>query len=464
MTAVTSEQGSHDRVRALVGEYWQTLMDLVRHRSTAEQPDPPLLTTAEKIAGLFRAVGLDGATVTTITHNGRTSAPLVHADQPARTGGARTVLLYAHYDVQPADEAKWKVTKPFVPKEVAVGGDTRLYGRGSADDKSGVVMHLGALKALREKWSGLPVNVKVVVEGEEESGSVLDSYLAAHPEDPRFKADLVIVADTGNLAVGVPALTSTLRGVLSVDVTVRTLAKEVHSGMYGGPAPDAFMVLARLLSTLHDANGDVAVPGLTRFDHDWPAVPEDEYRRNAGVEPGVDLVGTGTLAQRLFGRPSVTVVGLRNAPSMDRPANVLHPEVTARISVRLAPDQDPDAAFKALDAHLRAKAPKGVVRGITPVSLGQGFAAHEGPYHAAVESALKTAYGTGSVAHAGQGGSIPLVSALHAANPGADIVLWGCEEPLANIHGDDESVSRSELEHMTLAEALLLDALAGPHR
>ncbi|ANZ41606.1 hypothetical protein BBK82_42315 [Lentzea guizhouensis] len=460
MTAVTAEQGLYEHVHAL--EFWQTLMDLVKHRSTADDPDPPLRTTADTIAGLFRSVGLSSATVTTITHEGRTSAPLVYADQRADTDGARTVLLYAHYDVQPADEAKWTVTKPFIPKEVTAGGDTRLYGRGSADDKSGVVMHLGALKALREQWSGLPVNVKVVVEGEEESSSVLDSYVAAHPEDPRFKADLVIVADTGNLAVGRPALTSTLRGVLAVDVTVKTLAKEVHSGMYGGPAPDAFTVLVRLLSTLHDAGGDVAVAGLTRFDHDWPAVPEEQYRRNAGVEPGVGLVGTGTLAQRLYGRPAVNVVGLRGAPGMDRPANVLHPEVTARISVRLAPDQDPDAALKAIKDHIEANAPKGVVREVAPVSLGRGFAAYQGPHHAAVETALKTAYKTAVVAHSGQGGSIPLVSALHAANPGSDIVLWGCEEPLANIHGDDESVSRSELEHMTLAEALLLNALAKP--
>jgi acetylornithine deacetylase/succinyl-diaminopimelate desuccinylase-like protein len=464
MTAVTSEQGLHDHVRDSTPAFWQTLMDLVRHKSTADEPAPPLSTTAETIAGLFRAVGLNSATVTTITHQGKTSAPLVYADQPADTGDARTVLLYAHYDVQPADENKWTVTKPFVPKEVAAGGDTRLYGRGSADDKSGVVMHLGALKALRETWSGLPINVKVVVEGEEESSSVLDSYLADHPEDPRFKADLVVVADTGNLAVGRPALTSTLRGILAVDVTVKTLTKEVHSGMYGGPAPDAFTVLARLLATLHDENGDVAVPGLTRFEHDWPAVVEKQYRENAGVVPEVDLVGTGTLAQRLFGRPALNVVGLRGAPSMDRPANVLHPEVTARISVRLAPNQDPDTAREALDAHIRAKAPKGVVTSIVPAALGQGFAAYQGPYHVAVETALKTAYKTDVVAHAGQGGSIPLVSALHAANPGSDIVLWGCEEPLANIHGDDESVSRSELEHMTLAEALLLNALAEPRR
>ncbi|HEX6342077.1 M20/M25/M40 family metallo-hydrolase [Umezawaea sp.] len=464
MTAVASEQGLHEHVRDSAPEFWQTLIDLVKHRSTADQPEPPLRTTAETIAGLFRTVGLSGATVTTITHQGRTSAPLVYAEESANTDGAPTVLLYAHYDVQPADEAKWTVTKPFVPKEVAAGGDTRLYGRGAADDKSGVVMHLGALKVLRETWSGLPINVKVVVEGEEESSSVLDSYLADHPEDPRFKADLVIVADTGNLAVGHPALTSTLRGILAVDVTVKTLAKEVHSGMYGGPAPDAFTVLVRLLATLHDDNGDVAVPGLTRFDHDWPAVPEEQYRQNAGVEPGVALVGTGTLAQRLFGRPSANVVGLRGAPSMDRPANVLHPEVTARISVRLAPNQDPAEALKALRDHIEAKAPQAVVRAVEPVSLGQGFAAYQGPHHAAVETALKTAYGTAGVAHAGQGGSIPLVSALHVANPGADIVLWGCEEPLANIHGDDESVSKSELEHMTLAEALLLNALAKPRR
>ncbi|SDG56057.1 Acetylornithine deacetylase/Succinyl-diaminopimelate desuccinylase [Lentzea fradiae] len=462
MTAVTAGKGLRDHVQAL--EFWQTLIDLVKYRSTADEPDPPLHATAEVIAGLFRSVGLSSADVITISHEGKTSAPLVYADQRSDTKGAPTVLLYAHYDVQPADETKWTVTKPFVPKEVTANGDTRLYGRGAADDKSGVVLHLGALKALRDTWSKLPINVKLVVEGEEESSSVLDSYVDAHPEDPRFQADLIIVADTGNLAVGQPALTSTLRGIVAVDVTVKTLAAEVHSGMYGGPAPDAFMTLVRLLSTLHDANGDVAVAGLTRFEHDWAPVREEQYRKDAGVEPGVGLVGTGTIAQRLFGRPSVNVVGLRGAPSMDRPANVLTPEVTARISVRLAPNQDPDAALKALREHIETHAPEAVVRQVVPVSLGQGFAAYQGPHHAAVETALKTAYKTDAVAQSGQGGSIPLVSALHAANPSSDIVLWGCEEPLANIHGNDESVSRSELEHMTLAEALLLDALAAPAR
>ncbi|RKT56261.1 M20/M25/M40 family metallo-hydrolase [Saccharothrix australiensis] len=465
MTATSSTRDVRERVRGHLPALWRTLAELVRDRSVGADPDPPLAVTAEKVAALFRGAGLPGAAVTAVTHEGRTSAPLVHADAPGPPG-APTVLLYAHYDVQPADGSKWTVTAPFEPKEVDEGDDTRLYGRGAADDKSGIVMHLGALEALRANGSDLPIGVKLVVEGEEEGGdSVLAAHVAANPGDTRFHADVVVVADTGNLAVGRPALTSTLRGALVVDVAVRTLRHEVHSGVHGGPAPDAFLTLAQILATLQDpVTGDVAVPGLGVLDHPWPEVPPEEFRRDAGVLDEVDLIGSGTIAQQLYGRPSVTVVGLAGAPSAARPANVLTPSATARISLRLAPDQDPDRAFALLRRHVLGVAPFGVRPVVTPVGRGAGVTAGGGAFQAEVEAALAAAYGTTEVAHVGQGGSIPLVAALRAANPRADLVLWGCEEPRARIHGDDESVSRSELEHMTVAEALLLHALAGHGR
>ncbi|SER08175.1 M20/M25/M40 family metallo-hydrolase [Actinokineospora terrae] len=463
MTMVLPEQQVRDRVHRLVPELWHALGDLVRHRSVATTPDPPLAVTAETIAELFRAAGLSTATVETITHGTRKSAPMVLADEVAHAG-VTTVLLYAHYDVQPADESKW-TTKPFEPTErMDENHDMRLYGRGAADNKSGVMMHLGAIKALYGDRGALPLNIKLVIEGEEESGtSVLESYLADNPDDPRFKADLVIVADTGNIERGAPTLTETLRGIVAADVTVETMAGKVHSGTYGGPVPDAFMALVQILATLQDRKtGDVAIEGLSQYDHAWPTVPEADYRRDAGVLPMTSLIGSGTIAKLLYGKPSVTVTGLSGLPLVSGAANVLCAKAKARVSLRLAPNQDPDEAYAAMAAHITAAAPWGLKPVVKQVASGAGFIASAGEHQREIERALMEAYHASSVARAGQGGSIPLVNALRAANPEADMVLWGCEEPSSHAHGADESVSQSELEHMTLAEALLLRSVMSP--
>jgi acetylornithine deacetylase/succinyl-diaminopimelate desuccinylase-like protein len=302
-----------------------------------------------------------------------------------------------------------------------------------------------------------------MLEGEEENGTgLLEDYLIAHPDDQRFKADLVIVADTGNVVLGKPTVTTTLRGVVTVDVAVQTLRKPVHSGMYGGPVPDAFMCLVRLLSTLHDASGDVAVTGLAIDDLPWPAVDEAQLRKDAAMLDGVPFVGTGTLAQRLYGKASVNVVGLdAGLPRPNESANVLRDKASARISMRTAPTQSPAAAQKALIDHLKAHAPWGVQVETTPGITAYGFSANpKGRYFPLVEQALKAAYpDSAKVERAGQGGSIPLVHAFQVVNPNADIVLWGCEEPVCGIHGPDESVSHAELQAMATAEALLLDRI-----
>ncbi|GAA2973863.1 M20/M25/M40 family metallo-hydrolase [Actinokineospora diospyrosa] len=463
MTMVLPEQQVRERVHRLVPELWGTLADLVRHRSVAANPDPPLAVTAHTIAKLFQQAGLSTAKVDTITHGDKTSAPLVLADEVAHPG-VTTVLLYGHYDVQPADLTQW-TTKPFEPIEkMDEHHDMRLYGRGAADDKSGVVMHLGAIKALRGDRGQLPLNIKLVLEGEEESGtSVLERYLTANPDDPRFQADLVIIADSGNVERGAPTLTETLRGIIAADVVVETLAAKVDSGMYGGPVPDAFMALVQILATLQDRKtGDVAIAGLTQYDHTWPTVSEATYRRDAGVLPATSLIGSGTIAKLLYGKPSINVVGLSGLPLVSGAQNLLCAKAKAKISMRLAPDQDPDAAYAALEAHIMAAAPWGLKPVVKRTASGSGFIAATGEHSKEIERALLEAYHASTVAKAGQGGSIPLVNAFQVANPDADIVLWGCEEPVAHAHGADESVSQSELEHMTLAEALLLQSVMSP--
>jgi acetylornithine deacetylase/succinyl-diaminopimelate desuccinylase-like protein len=412
------------------------------------------------IIKLFTEAGIAQVQELIVEHQGKKTTPLVYADHPGPIG-APVVLLYAHYDVQPGGRG-WTVTQPFTPLERDVDGDTRLYGRGAADDKSGVCLHLAAVRALK----ALPVRLKLVFEGEEEIGTgVLEDYLLANPADDRFKADLVVVADTGNVRCGEPTLTVSLRGLVAVDVTVSALERPVHSGVYGGPAPDAFMALVRMLATLHDHTGDVAVSGLATDDLGWPAVTEPQFRADAGVLPGVELIGTESIEKRLYGKPSINVVGLDGLPQMSTATNALCPQATARISMRLAPSQDPDTARTLLITHLRQVTPWGVAVQITSAGQGFGFSAQtNGAYFTAAENALKTAYSAGTVAHAGQGGSVPLVHALQVVNPSAEIVLWGCEEPSSAIHGPNESVSYRELESMALTETLLLHQIANKSR
>jgi acetylornithine deacetylase/succinyl-diaminopimelate desuccinylase-like protein len=446
----------HNLMRALCDD----LIKLVKIESVNTQPTLPQIKEArDMIIGLFCEAGITAEAIE-LEHEGKKTTPLVYADHPGPLG-APTVLLYAHYDVQPGGEG-WTVTEPFTPLEKKdVNGDTRLYGRGAADDKAGVCLHLAAARAFKALNTELPVHLKLVIEGEEEIGAgVLEDYLVANTNDDRFKADLVVVADAGNVRLGEPTLTVSLRGLIAVDVTVSTLKKPVHSGMYGGPAPDAFMVLVRMLATLHNDAGDVAVPGVETYSMDWPVIPEEQFRADAGVVPGVCLIGTGSIEERLYGKPSINVVGLDGVPPMSKATNALRSTVTARISMRLAPNQNPDTARTLLIDHLRKIAPWGVTVEITPAGEGSGFVAHTGgTYFAAAENAIKTAYETDTVAHAGQGGSIPLVHAFQVVNPNAAIVLWGCEEPRAAIHAPDESVSYRELESMAVAETFLLQKI-----
>ncbi|UZN01683.1 dipeptidase [Cellulomonas sp. S1-8] len=419
--------------------------------SNAEFDQSHVEASAAAVARLLTAAGLPEVQVLRVTGpDGVPGAPAVVARRPA-PAGAPTVLLYAHHDVQPpGDDAHWS-SPPFAPTRRG----ERLYGRGAADDKAGVVAHVGALRALGDE---LGVGVTVFVEGEEEIGSpTFVALLRAHRD--LLAADVIVVADSANWKVGVPGLTTSLRGMLDLVVEVAVLDHAVHSGMFGGPVLDAPTLLARLLATLHDAQGDVAVAGLVRAPD--PAVDYDEadLRADAGVLPGVRLAGTGPLTARLWTRPAIGVIGL-DAPRVASASNTITPRASAKLSVRLAPGQDPAAAMGAMREHLLAHAPFGARVTVHEGEQGRPFQAPaDAPGMRAARWAMGTSWGVPPV-DIGVGGSIPFIGDLLDVYPDATILVTGVEDPDSRAHGADESVHLGELERVVLAEALLLEVLA----
>ena len=421
---------------------------LVRIPSVSADPAaaPHLRQSAVEVAGLLAAAGLPEVEILMVDGG----QPAVVARHPAPPG-APTVLLYAHHDVQPpGDLAAWQ-GDPFRPAE----RDGRLYGRGAADDKAGLAVHLAALRAHGDE---LPVGVTVLVEGEEEIGSpTLGPFLDAYAG--RLGADVVVFADAANWTTDVPALTTSLRGGTTVTVEVRTLHHGVHSGMYGGPVPDALTALCRLLATLHDDRGDVAVPGLVRGTADPLDLTEAQLRADASVLDGVQLTGTGGLTDRLWAGPAVAVIGL-DAPSVNAASNTLIPAARARVSMRVAPGDDAVRARDALAAHLRAHAPWGAHVTVYPGGAFGPFTVRTGgPAYLAARDALAQAWGRPAV-DVGVGGSIPFVTAYAELFPDAEILVTGVEDPDTRAHGANESLHLPTFERACLAEALLLRALA----
>ena len=436
------------KTASLMPQLRAELEKLVRLPSVAFEgfPEGPVEQAGAAVAELMTAAGLPGVRMVDIAR----APQAVFGARPAPPG-APTVLLYAHYDVQPAGEDSAWASPPFEPTE----RDGRLYGRGAADDKSGVIMHAGALLAL---GPDCPVGVTVLIEGQEENGAGgIEEFVKANAE--LLSADVIVISDVGNYSLGVPTLTTSLRGMAAVDVEVETLEGAVHSGMFGGPGPDALIALTRMIATLHDAAGTVAVDGLDVVAYDGAPYDEAAFRADAGVLDGVDLIGAGSIADRLYGRPSINVIGI-DAPAVDGAANALLPKARARVSVRLAPGQDPAEAQAVVAKHLEAAAPWRVKVRVTPGSVGQGFLARtDGPAYAAASDAMAAAFQK-DVVHYGEGGSIPLVAAFLEALPAAEMILWGCEEPQCKIHAPNESVDLAELEHMVLAETLFIAGLA----
>ncbi|MEV6978682.1 dipeptidase [Kitasatospora sp. NPDC093806] len=430
------------------------LAELVAIPSVADPrqyPPEKCRQAAEWVAAAFAEAGLRDVHLEE-TPDG-SHAVVGHRPPPP---GAPTVLLYAHYDVQPPlDDAAW-ASPPFELTE----RDGRWYGRGTADCKGNIVMHLTALRALGDD---LPVGLKLVVEGSEEQGTGgLEAYVPPHAGE--LHADALLVCDTGNAAVGVPTATTSLRGLANLVVTVFTLKGDVHSGMFGGPAPDALAALIRVLDTLRDADGGTRIDGLDGTGS-WSGADYDErqFRTDAGVLDGVRLTGSGSVADRLWARPAVTVLGI-DCPPVVGSAAAVPATARARVSLRLPPGTDPKAAQAALTAHLTAAAPWGARIEVAPESTGSPFrAATGGPAYAALDKAAQEVYGR-PLAFLGQGGSIPLCNVFAETFPDSEIILMGVEEPRCLIHAPNESVDPDELRQMAHVEALFLRHYANSHR
>ena len=458
--------GLDDVATALVDQHAETrasLEDLVRIPSISAQSEhaSDLVASADATAELLRDAGMPSVEIVTVDG----SPPYVIGVWEVNPK-APTVLLYAHHDVQPAAGAHRWTTPPFEPSE----RDGRLFARGAADDKAGVLAHVAAIRAWASARGAPPLNVKVIIEGEEEIGSPnLDAFLAAHAD--KLVADTIVVTDLSNWKVGWPAITRSLRGLVGMTVTVRSLTQPVHSGMWGGVVPDALTGMARLLASLHDDTGAIAVDGFT--DDVAPLTDEDretlasldyavdDVRRDTRMLDGVSTVGDERIdvLERLWWQPTITPTGM-DVPSVAQASNTLLAQVTAKITCRLAPGQDPDRAVEVLTDHLRRHVPWGLRLDVEAPERNPAWtSAADSAVTDAATASMAAAYGR-PPAIIGCGGSIPFVGPLSAAFGDAPCLLVGVEDPATNAHGEDESLHLDDFTRACLTEAFLLAALA----
>jgi len=432
-----------ERVREVLPSVRRDLEDLVRIESVWADPTrrPEVQRSADAVAKLLSEAGFGDVQI--VSEGG---APAVIARHPAPPG-APTVLLYAHHDVQPEGEPGQWQSPPFEPTE----RDGRLYGRGSADDKAGIATHLAAFRA---HGGQPPVGVTVFVEGEEESGSPSLSRLLAAYRDV-LASDVIVIADSDNWSVDVPSLTVSLRGLADCIVEVATLDHGLHSGLWGGVVPDAVSVLVRLLASLHDDDGNVAVAGLhegTAADVD---ISPERVREEAGLLDGVNEIGSGSVPQRLWAKPAITVIGI-DTTSIDKSSNTLIPRARAKVSMRVAPGGNAKEHLQALTRHLEQHTPWGAQVTVTPGDLGQPYAIDaSGPVYDAARAAFRQAWGNEPV-DTGVGGSIPFIAEFADAFPSAKILVTGVEDPQTQAHSINESLHLGVLERAATAEALLL--------
>ncbi|GGJ77107.1 dipeptidase [Streptomyces camponoticapitis] len=438
-----------ETVASLMPRARAELAELVAFRSVADPaqfPRSECEAAAAWVADALRAEGFQDVAALDTPDGSQSVYGLLPGPE-----GAPTVLLYAHYDVQPPlDENAW-ATPPFELTD----RDGRWYGRGAADCKGGFVMHLLALRALKAA-GGVPVSVKVVVEGSEEQGTGgLERYAEEHPE--LLAADTIVIGDTGNFRVGLPTVTATLRGMTMLRVQIDTLEGNLHSGQFGGAAPDALAALIHVLASLRADDGSTTVDGLSA-DADWDGLdyPEADFVKDAKVLEGVGLIGRGTVADRVWARPAVTVIGI-DCPPVVGATPSLQATARAQISLRVPPGQDAAHATKLLTAHLHAHTPWGARVSVEQVGQGQPFRADTAsPAYASMAEAMRVAYPGEEMQTAGMGGSIPLCNTLASLYPAAEILLIGLSEPEAQIHAVNESVSPQELERLSVAEAHFL--------
>lgn len=444
-----AEAALRERVADLMPRALADLGELVAFRSVADADveDPAQCTAAAHwVRQALRDEGLTGDLVRTPDGS---DAVIGHYQGPP---GAPRVLLYAHYDVQPATPAEW-TGDPWTLTE----REGRYYGRGAADCKGSVITHLTALRALRADGD-YPVSLTVVVEGSEEQGTGgLEQLVLAAPDT--FAADVILIQDTGNAAVGVPTLTVALRGVVDATVRVQALSTSLHSGAFGGAAPDALAALIAILASLRNADGDTVIDGLPATGTwDGMGYDREQFARDAGLVDGARVLGSGTVADQIWARPAATVLGI-DAPAVDGAVAAIQPRAAARVNLRIPPSVDLAEAETALVEHLRSHAPWGVEVAVEVTGRGRPFAARtDTTAFAELSNALAQSYGRSTVTN-GQGGAIPLTAALAEVHPQAAIVMLGLSEPESQMHAPDESVHPGEIEHIALGTALFMRRL-----
>ena len=447
-------------VRALVSSVFpdslSELKDLVRIPSVSWSSFDPqnVQRSAEAVASLVESTGLFEEVLilrSLKADSDELGQPAVVARRnPAP--GKPTVLLYAHHDVQPpGDENVWE-SEPFEPREK----NGRLYGRGAADDKAGIMAHVTALRLLPSLVNDVDLGIVVFIEGEEEFGSPsFENFLSDHHD--LLEADVIVVADSGNWNTETPALTTTLRGNATFKLTVRTLDHALHSGMFGGAVPDAFMAFAGLVSSFYSQTGSVAVDGLHRVSAETPEYDEALMREESGVLDAVSLIGDGHVLERLWSQPSITVTGV-DIPDVANASNTLLPNLSARISVRVAPGQSASEAFAAVRKHIETHVPFGALVEFDDVNLGEAFATDTSGWAAqSISSALSQAWEKDTV-YMGVGGSIPFISSFVSAFPGAQVLVTGVEDPDSRAHSPNESLHIESFEKAIVAELMFLAA------
>ena len=438
----------------------EELCDLVRIPSVSWPAFDPahVQASAEKVAELMRSTGVfDFVDIRRAPVDGQENEADPELGHPAviarraPKNGAPTVLLYAHHDVQPPGKDEEWDTPPFEPTQ---RGD-RLFARGAADDKAGVMAHVSAIRALAAtEGDDFDLGIAVFIEGEEEWASQsFGNFLRENRDE--LAADAIIVADSGNWDIDTPALTVALRGAVAFNVKIDTMAHATHSGMFGGAIPDAMLAAVKLLGTLWNEDGSVAVEGLTSADLSTPEYDEARLRAESGLLDGVSPIGRGEILSRMWAQPAITVTGI-DAPDIANASNTLIPSVTVRISARVAPGQDPQEFYDALTGHLTANAPFGAKLSFEDPGLGQSFSVDTtGPAVANIRAAMEAGFGRAPI-DMGIGGSIPFIADLVEEFPEAEILVTGVEDPDSRPHSPNESLHLESYRKVLVTEAIFL--------
>jgi acetylornithine deacetylase/succinyl-diaminopimelate desuccinylase-like protein len=454
---MTPDAGQASKVREHVDKDFSqrvaTLGKLVRIPGIAWEAfdEADLERSAEAVAELFRESGVfEVVEIKRSVVDGKPGAPAILASRPAKNGRPH-VLLYAHHDVQPPGDSSVWLTPAFEP----TAKDGRIYGRGAADDKAGVVAHLTAIETLKAiAGDDFDLGISIFIEGEEEAGS--RTFRAFLDENKaKLAADVIIVADSMNWSPEVPALTVSLRGMVSQEFTIRTMEHAVHSGMFGGAVPDAMLPMVKVLASLHDNKGNVAIEGLKTYKFEDLPYTDANLRADSSLLPEVSQIGDGGIMDRIWGKPALTIIGI-DVPSVAMSSNTLLPTASAKLSLRIAPGQDPAEALELLKAHLLKNVPFGALLEFGPAELGKPFMADtSGWAQELAKNSLEAAFGNPMV-EIGIGGSIPFIADLTEVFPNAQILVTGVEDADSRAHSPNESVHLEGLKNAMVAESLFL--------